>query len=184
MFEVVKKHLPLVHGYGDDKQLDVSFFPVSSAAEDLVVKAMESCIKDVRAVLVCNKLLFNASRTELLIIGSRKQLSKISISSIRVRNCDIKSQDSVRNFGSWFDNHQSMSTHIGKVCRKAFRGLYNIRQIRKYLSEDSKKTLIHAFVKIQIFLQFTLCSVQVIIICYTFKKSPLRWKYLSPQIKT
>ena len=61
---------------------------------------------------------------------------------------------------------------------------YNIRQIRKYLSEDSTKTLIHAFVKIQNFLQFTLCSVQVIIVCYTFKKSPLRWKYLSPQIKT
>ena len=39
-----------------------------------------------------------------------------------------------------------MSKHIGKVCSKAFRGLYNIRQVRKYLSEDSTKTLIHAFV--------------------------------------
>ena len=67
-----------------------------------------------------------------------------------------------------------MSTHIGKVCSKAFRGFYNIRQIRKYLSEDSTKTLIHAFVKIQNFLQFTLCGVQVIVVCYTFKKSPLR----------
>ena len=125
--------------------------------------------------MVCNKLLFNASRTELLIIDSRKQLSKISISSIRVGNCDIKSQDSVRNFGSWFDNHISMSTgNIGNDCSKAFRGLYTIRQIRKYLSEDSTKTMIHAFVKIPIFLQFTLCSVQVIIICYPFKKSPLR----------
>ena len=127
----------MAHGYADDTQLHLSFRPVSSAAEDLVVKAMESCIEDVRAWLVCNKLLFNASRTELLIIGSRKQLSKISISSIRVGNCDIKSQDSVRNFSSWFDNHLSMSTHIGKLCSKAFRGLYNIRQIRKYLSEDS-----------------------------------------------
>ena len=40
----------------------------------------------------------------------------------------------------------TMSSHVGKVCRKAFRGLYNIRQIRKFLSEDSTKTLIHAFV--------------------------------------
>ena len=174
MFEVVKKHPPLVHGYADDTQLYVSFRTVSSAAEDLVVKAMECCIEDVRAWLVCNKLLFNASRTELLIIGSRKQLSKISISSIRVGNCNIKWPDNVRNFGSWFDNHLSMGTYIGKVCSKALRGLYNIRQIGKYLFEDSTKTLIHAFVKIQIFLQFTLCSVQVIIVCYTFKKSPLR----------
>jgi len=40
----------------------------------------------------------------------------------------------------------SMNTHVGKVCSKAFRGLYNIRQIRPYLSEDATKTLIHAFV--------------------------------------
>ena len=40
----------------------------------------------------------------------------------------------------------SMNTHIGKVCSKACRGLYNIRQIRKYLSAESTKCLIHAFV--------------------------------------
>ena len=39
-----------------------------------------------------------------------------------------------------------MNTHIAKVCSKAFRGLYNIRQIRKYLSAESTKCLIHAFV--------------------------------------
>ena len=33
----------------------------------------------------------------------------------------------VRNLGAWFDNHLSMSNHIGNVCSKAFRGLYNIR---------------------------------------------------------
>lgn len=40
----------------------------------------------------------------------------------------------------------TMSSHVGKVCSKAFRRLYNIRHIRKFLSEDSTKTLIHAFV--------------------------------------
>ena len=40
----------------------------------------------------------------------------------------------------------SVNTHTGKVCSKAFRGLYNIRQIRKYLSAESTKCLIHAFV--------------------------------------
>ena len=32
------------------------------------------------------------------------------------------------------------------MCSKAFRGLYSIRQIRKYLSAESTKCLIHAFV--------------------------------------
>ena len=46
----------------------------------------------------------------------------------------------------WFDEHMSMNVHVGKVCSKAFRGLYNIRQIRKFLSIESTKTLVHAFV--------------------------------------
>lgn len=39
-----------------------------------------------------------------------------------------------------------MSIHIGKICSKAFHGLYKIRQIRKFLSPESTKTLVHAFV--------------------------------------
>jgi len=38
-----------------------------------------------------------------------------------------------------------MNEHVSKVCSKAFRSLYNIRQIRKYLTVESTKTLIHAF---------------------------------------
>ena len=40
----------------------------------------------------------------------------------------------------------TMTTHVSKVCSKAFRGSYSIRNIRKYLSEESTKILIHAFV--------------------------------------
>ena len=39
------------------------------------------------------------------------------------------------------------------------------------------------FVKIKILLQFTLRSVKVIIVFYTGKESPLRWKYLFPHVK-
>ena len=41
-----------------------------------------------------------------------------------------------------------MNVHIGKICSKAFCGLYNIRQIRKFLTAQSTKTLIHAFVSL------------------------------------
>ena len=72
--------------------------------------------------------------------------AEITRVSIKVGDCDIPPLKHVRNLGTWFDNHMSMNTHIGKVCSKAFRGLYNIRQIRKYLSAESTKCLIHAFV--------------------------------------
>ena len=39
-----------------------------------------------------------------------------------------------------------MNVNKGKICSKAFRGAYKIRQIRKFLTVQSTKTLIHAFV--------------------------------------
>ena len=89
------------------------------------VKAIDACIADVRSWLVSYKLLFNDSKTELLIIGTRQQLSKIKIDSVRVGDVDIKPVDSVRNLGSWFDIHMSTNVHVGKVCGKAFCTTYD-----------------------------------------------------------
>ena len=60
--------------------------------------------------------MFNVSKTEFLIIGSSQQLSKVTMASIKVGNCDIQPLKHVRNLGTWFDNYMSMNTHIGKVC--------------------------------------------------------------------
>ena len=56
------------------------------------------------------------------------------------------STSSVRNLGAWFDKNIPLNAHVGKVCSKAFFGLCNIREIRKFLSDDVTKTLVHAFV--------------------------------------
>lgn len=90
--------------------------------------------------------MFNDSKTEFLVIGSWQQLSKVTIALIKVGDCDIQPLKHVRNLGTWFDNHMSMNTDMGKVCSKAFRGLYDSRQIRKYVPAESTKCLIHALV--------------------------------------
>ena len=143
---MIKKHLPTAHGYADDTQLYISFRPDSSMAEGLAIQSLQNAIADVRAWFVSHKLKINDSKTEFIIIGSRQQLSKVNIDSVKVGYSDIKPLKTVRNLGAWFDDTMSMNTHVSKVCSKAFRGLYNIRQIRKFLSIESTKTLIHAFV--------------------------------------
>ena len=39
-----------------------------------------------------------------------------------------------------------MSSHISKQCASAFHHLHNISQIRRFLSTDTTKALVHAFV--------------------------------------
>ena len=146
LFNIISQHLPSVHGYADDTQIYLSFRPCSIHSEFNAVSVIEKCIADVRSWFIGNRLMINDAKTEFLIIGSRQQLEKTSIDSIIIGDTVIKPLESVRNLGAWFDAHMRMNVHIGKICSKAFRGLYNIRQIRKFLTAQSTKTLIHAFV--------------------------------------
>ncbi|KAL9959480.1 hypothetical protein ACROYT_G032807 [Oculina patagonica] len=136
---------PLFH-YADDTQIYLSFRPHPPVSQDAALGSIENCVADVRAWMLSNRLLINDTKTEFVIIGSRQQLSKIHIDKITVGESTIEPVKMVRNLGAWFDSHMSMNSHIGKVCSKAFRSLYNIRQIRKFLSEETTKILVHAFV--------------------------------------
>ena len=89
--------------------------------------------------MVSYRLMINDSKTEFLIIG----LSKININSIMVGDSIIEPVKSTRNLGSWFDEHMAMDFHIGNICNKAFKGLYNIRHFH---STEATKILIHASV--------------------------------------
>ena len=52
----------------------------------------------------------------------------------------------VRNLGSWFDSQLTMCSHVSKLCSVAFYRLYNIRRIRKYLSQEATGTSVDAFI--------------------------------------
>ena len=146
LFKIIDKHLPNAHTYADDTQIYHSFRPDTSLSQDAALKSIENCVADIRAWMLSNRLLINDSKTEFIIIGSKQQMSKININEITVGESTIEPVEAVQSLGMWFDSHMSMDIHIGKVCSKAFRSLYNIRQIRKFLSEDTTKILVHAFV--------------------------------------
>jgi len=92
-----------------------------------------------------------------VIIGTKQQLAKTYISTIRVGNADIVASSHVGNLGAWFDESFSMETHISKTCGVAFYHLHKIRRIRKYISQDIAETHIHAFVTSRIDYCNSLC---------------------------
>ena len=87
--------------------------------------------------MVTNRLKINDTKMKFLFVGSRQQLSKVQLELVTVEDSEI----SVCNLGACL-----MGIHVSKVCSKALRDLYSIRQIPKYLSEDAAKVLVHAFV--------------------------------------
>ena len=146
IFEIVGKHNLEIHCYADDSQLYLSFCPNDNANQEAALARVERCIEDIRNWMLNDKLKLNDDKTEFMIIGTSQQLAKVSINSLRVGTATITPVSSARNLGSWFDSKLTMATHISKTCNSAFNYLYNLRRIRKYLSKDNTKTLIHAFI--------------------------------------
>ena len=92
-----------------------------------------------------NKLKLNKDKTELLVISSRYR-PRSSLDSILVGDCCVHPSDNVRNIGVVFDQTLSLNKHVISVCKSALFHLRNIVKIREYLTVESTKALIQAFV--------------------------------------
>ena len=72
LFNIISQHLPSIHGYADDTQIYLSFWPCSIHSEINTVSAIEMCIADVRSWLIANRLMINDAKTEFLTIDTRQ----------------------------------------------------------------------------------------------------------------
>ena len=145
LFSIFSNHSVRAHAYADDHQLYVAFSP-NLESQNQAVTCLESCLEDVKSWMISNKLKMNDSKTEFIIIGSHQQLAKIDLTTIMVGESRISAVDDVRNLGAYLDKNMSMKTHIEAKCNTAFRQLYSLRRIRKYLSRQATESLIHAFI--------------------------------------
>ena len=131
------------HCYADDTQLYVSFRPDEDGKERCV-SLLETCVDYVRGWMLQNRLMLNDGKTELMIIGTPKQTSKINLNSVSIGDSVIEPSVSARNLGVQFDSNLNMREHITNVCKSAYYMIYNLRRIRKYLDKDITKDIVHA----------------------------------------
>ena len=147
LFDIVSKHAPVaVHAYADDFQVYLSFSPSSCVNEEQAVQVIQDFVADMKSWARQHSLMLNDGKTDLLVLGTRQQLSKTNISHLKVCDATVAASTFVRNLGSYFDKNSTMAMHVTKTCSAAFFHLQNIRQIRKFLTHKATETLIHAFV--------------------------------------
>ena len=92
--------------------------------------------------MIEDRLMLNDDKTELMLIGTRQQLQKVNLNDITVGDIVVEAKSVVRNL----DQNLEMSSHISKQCASVFYHLHNISRIRKFLSTDTTKALVHTFV--------------------------------------
>ena len=93
-----------------------------------------------------NFLKLNENKTKFIVFGTTVQLSKLKTLTLVVGDSSVNLSSKVRNLGAIFDNKIKLIIHVNIVCQKAHNQLRNIGKIQKYLSQDTKEIIVHAFV--------------------------------------
>ena len=76
--DIAEKHNLDIQSYADDTQIYISSSPNSKDLKSKI-NMLEKCIKEIRTFFLTHQLKLNDSKTELLIIRTNQQLSKIDV---------------------------------------------------------------------------------------------------------
>ena len=88
----------------------------------------------------------NNGKTEFLLIASPYLRKTITTTHLNIGNDNVPSSTSARNLGMVFDQHINFEKHINNIRRSCFQHLKRISDIRKCITEDAAKQLVHAFI--------------------------------------
>ena len=104
-------------------------------------KKIEHCITEIDQRMTHNCLKLNQDKTEWLIFN-KGAISRNVILTVAEHN--IKQPALIRSLGVKLDTEITIEPQIADVCISAYYHLRRINKIRKYLTEDSTKTLVHS----------------------------------------
>ena len=142
---IIRAHNIDYHLYEVDSQLYVFVKPVQANIDGAIYR-LGKCCHDIRTWMQSNFLKLNNGKTEVLLIGSRQQLSKIAIPGVTVGESLIAPAISVRDLGAVFDTHKTMVPHVNAFSRSARYHIRNIGQTRRFIDRHSCEKIVHAFV--------------------------------------
>ena len=141
---VISKSAAHHHLYADDTQLFISF---SSTKFIQNVSVLENTIAEVSSWMSANLLMLNPSKTEFLLFGLPKQLSKIENPSLSMTSTvTLTPVSSARNLGVLFDSNLSLSDHISSITKSCLFHVRDIRRLRPILDQTTARNIATALI--------------------------------------
>ena len=108
---------------------------------------MQSCICDAKACATANMLKLNDSKTELMLVISKRSKHPHNIpTSITIGNAHIPFKQSVKNLGFTLDCHLTMNAHVSNIARTCYFELRRLASIHRFLTSAATATLVLALI--------------------------------------
>ena len=135
-----------LNGFAADHSLKNTFKANDRLAEKQSIYILELCLSEIKTWMDENRLCMNDSKTEFIMLGGQQQLKKYTTESINVNGSTVERSAIVKYLGAWFNENLIMKEHISKKCLGSMINIQRIKLIRRYLTEDSVKTLMMGLV--------------------------------------
>ena len=137
-----------------DVELESTYMPtkpqiyVNCAASDRQPAAIRllACVSEIESWMSSNRLKLNASKTEFIWIGTRRQLSKVEEEALVIGGHSITPMVKVRDLAVFIDREQTMETHVTNNVRGCMYQLRQVCSVKRSLTLDSRRALATAFV--------------------------------------
>ena len=142
--EICRRHDLCYHCYADDTQL-YRVIKLSDDWNNISVK-LEACLADISDWMSANMLKLNQDKTELIVFRPKYQSKTTNDYQSHVGTNTVHASKSVKNLGVHFDTSLMMEKQVNAVSKSCFYQIRNIGCIRRYVTTDACKTLLHSLV--------------------------------------
>jgi len=135
---IAKRHSLGVHSYADDTKL---YFHTAPAMVD-----NKMCVEEIRQWMNANRMRLNEDKTQFIWLGTPHQLPEVQCQKISLRGVDIQISTEVTCLGVLLDSKLIFAPHVRRLSGRCFYHLRQLKTVRRSLTEDAAKSLVHAFV--------------------------------------
>ncbi len=91
-------------------------------------------------------LKLNDDKTEALLVGPKKTLKKMQVTSVEIGSSTITFSSCVKNLGVLMDSNLTMEAQINHLCKSCYYHLQCIGQIRHLITLEAAKILVQSLV--------------------------------------
>ena len=124
--------------------LTTARFALRNAAH--AVQRFTDCVSDISDWMSASRLILNPTKTEVMWLGSNRQLSQITISVIPLQSAIVRVSESACDLGIVLDCKLIMSEHVSALCRSGFYHLRQLRLVTRSLTPAAAQTVVQAFI--------------------------------------